>query len=341
MAYYPMEEVGMSFSVALTDHVFPEATLIEEVRRQVSAELAVNECLDEDGLIQITRQADAVIVERARITKRVVEAMERCRIMVRHGVGYDTLDVGAATEAGICVCNVTDYCTPEVADHTMALLLALARSLFPLDSYVRSGDWRIFQVAGGMRRIEGQTLGLVGFGKIGQAVAQRAKGFGMRVVAYDPYLSTEAVAAAGATKVELEELLKVSDAVSLHLPLSEETHHLLNADRLRLMKPTAFVVNTARGGLIDQEALADALAEGRLAGVGLDTFEKEPPAQDDPLLRLPNVIVSPHAAFYSQGSLRELHFRVARRIAQVLIEGRRPDNLLNPAVLERLKVPLL
>ncbi len=331
----------MGYSVVLTDHVFPEASLIEEVRDQVGAQLEVHDCLDEDGLIEITRAADAVVVERAQITRRVVASMERCRIMVRHGVGYDTLDVDAATEAGICVCNVTDYCTQEVADHAVALLLALARSLFPLDAQVRAGGWDVFAGAGMNRRIEGQILGLVGFGKIGLAVARRAGGFGMEVVAYDPYVGADAMQAVGVRKVELEELLRISDMVSLHLPLLASTRHLLNADRIRLMKPTAFVVNTARGGLVDQKALAEALAEGRLAGAGLDTFEKEPPAADDPLLKLPNVIVSPHAAFYSTTSLRELHRRVARRIAQVLLEGRRPDNLLNPAVLERSRAHLV
>lgn len=333
-------EVGMEFLVALTDHVFPEATLVEQIRSQVATELQVNECLDEEGLVEITHLADAVIVERAKITAKVIDQMERCKIIVRHGVGYDTLDVDAATKAGICVCNVTDYCTQEVADHAMALLLALSRSLFSLDRCVRAGGWRIFDVAGGIRRIDGMVLGLIGYGKIGQAAANRAKSFGMKVLCFDPYVPSSVMDAAGVVKGDLEEVLGQSDAISLHLPLSEETHHLLNAERLRLMKPTAFVINTARGGLIDQKALVEALVEGRLAGAGLDTLEKEPPAATDPILQCPNVILSPHAAFYSQGSLRELHFRVARRVAQVLVERRCPDNLLNPAVLGRARVAL-
>lgn len=330
----------MSYKVVLTDHVFPEASLIEEILAKVGSQLEVHECLEEEGLIEITRDAEAVLVERARITRRVISNMERCRILVRHGVGFDTLDVEAATEAGICVCNVTDYCTQEVADHAMALLLALSRTLFLWDAEVRRGGWNVFTDGGKNRRIEGQVLGLVGFGKIGQAVARRAEGFGLQVVAYDPYIGAQAMEAVGVKKMELEELLRISDMVSLHLPLSAQTRHLINADRIRLMKSTAFLVNTARGGLVEQQALGEALVEGRLAGAGLDTFEQEPPAAEDLVRKLPNVILSPHAGFYSQGSLRELHVRMAEQVAQFLLRGERPNNLVNPAVLERLRKPL-
>ncbi len=324
----------MGFKVVLTDHVFPEESLVTAVREHAGAELEVHQCRDEAGLIEITRDADAVLVEMAHITRRVIENMTRCRLIGRHGVGYDTLDVAAATDAGIPVCNVTDYCTSEVADQAMAMLLALARSLFPADREVRSGGWDVFAACGKNRRIEGQTLGIVGFGKIGQAVGRRGAGFGLNLLAYDPYVSAEASAAAGAKKTELDELLAASDMVSLHLPLSAATHHLINAERLALMKPTAFLVNTSRGGLVDMKALAVALGEGRLGGAGLDVFEQEPPARDDPLLKMPNVITAPHAGFYSQGSLVDLHVRQAKQVAAVLA-GKRPDNLLNPAVLER------
>ncbi len=330
----------MGYKVVLTDHVFPEATLVEEVRSQLGVDLEVHECLDEAELCRITRDADAVIVERAQITPRVIAAMERCRIIVRHGVGFDTLNVDAATEAGICVCNVTDYCTQEVSDHAMALLLALSRSLFPLDASVRRGEWNVFGPAGKNRRIEGQILGLVGFGKIGQAVARRAQGFGMQVIAYDPFIGADVMDPLGVRKLELDDLLKESDLVSLHLPLSEKTRHLINGDRIRMMKPTAFLVNTARGGLVDQQALVAAMSEGHLAGAGLDTFEGEPPAADDPVRKLPNVIMTPHAAFYSTGSLRQLHWRVSRQVTQLLVGSQRPDNLVNPAVMERLRKPL-
>lgn len=324
----------MSHKVVLTDHVFPEESLVDQVRIQAGADLEVHHIHDEDGLIEITRDADAVLVEMAHITRRVIENMTRCRLISRHGVGYDTLDVDAATDAGIMVCNVTDYSTSEVADHAMAMLLALARSLLAADREVRAGGWDVFAACGKNRRIDGQTLGIVGLGKIGQAVAKRGAGFGLNLVGYDPYIPAEAMEAFGVRKMELDDLLRVSDLVSVHVPLSASTHHLMNADRIALMKPTAFLVNTSRGGLVSLAALTVALQEGRLAGAGLDVFEKEPPARDDPLLQLPNVIVSPHAGFYSQGSLVDLHTRQAKQVAAVLT-GNRPDNLLNPSVLER------
>lgn len=326
----------MSYKVVLTDHVFPEESLVSQVRIQAGVNLEVHHVHDEERLMEITRDADAVLVEMAHITRRVVENMTRCRLISRHGVGYDTLDVDAATDAGIMACNVTDYSTSEVADHAMAMLLALARSLFAADREVRSGGWDVFAACGKNQRIDGQTLGIVGFGKIGQAVARRAAGFGLNLVGYDPYLPESAMKPLGARKAELDELLRTSDLVSLHVPLSAATHHLIDENRLRLMKPTAFLVNTSRGGLVDLAALTVALQKGRLAGAGLDVFEKEPPAKDDPLLSMPNVIVSPHAGFYSQGSLIDLHTRQAKQVAAVLA-GQRPDNLLNPAVLEHLR----
>ncbi len=324
----------MSHKVVLTDHVFPEESLVAQVRMQAGVDLEVHHIHDEDKLIEITRDADAVLVEMAHITRRVIEHMTRCRLISRHGVGYDTLDVDAATDAGIMVCNVTDYSTSEVADHAMSMLLALARSLFAADREVRSGGWDVFAACGKNKRIDGQTLGIVGLGKIGQAVAKRGAGFGLNLVGFDPYVTPDAMSALGVKKMELDELLAVSDLVSLHVPLSATTHHLINAERIAVMKPNAFLVNTSRGGLVDLAALTVALQEGRIAGAGLDVFEKEPPARDDPLLNLPNVILSPHAGFYSEGSLVDLHTRQAKQVAAVLA-GKRPENLLNPSVLGR------
>jgi D-3-phosphoglycerate dehydrogenase / 2-oxoglutarate reductase len=329
----------MSWKVVLTDYAFRADSLIEQVRLHTGAELEVHQAFTEDEVIEVVRDADAVLLERAPITARVVKEMDRCRVVVRHGVGYDTIDVEACTEAGICACNVADYCTPEVADHTVAMLLALARSLLPLDAGVRAGKWESVREAGRNRRIEGQTLGIVGFGKIGQAVARRASGFGFRIVAFDPVVGPEAMSEKGATKLSLEDLLAVSDYISLHVPLSRSTRHLIREETLRHMKPTAVLVNTSRGGLVDQRALYHALVDGRLAGAGLDVLEDEPPSPDEPLLKLSNVLLSPHAAFYSEDSALELHVRMAEQVAAVF-QGRVPANLLNPAVLSRVRYPL-
>lgn len=329
----------MSWKVVLTDYAFRVGSLVEEVRRHTGAELEVLQCSSKEELAAATRDADAVMVEQAKVTARLIGGMERCRIIVRHGVGYDTIDVAAATEAGICACNVTDYCTQEVADHTVAMLLSLARSLPALDAGVRAGEWEGVREAGRNRRIEGQTLGVVGYGKIGQAVARRARGFGLKIVAFDPLIGADAMQAMGATKVGMDELLATSDFVTLHVPLSPATRHLINADSLSTMKPTAFLVNTSRGGLVDQRALYQALAGGDLAGAGLDVLESEPPSREDPLLTLRNVLLSPHAAFYSEDSAHELHRRMASQVAAVF-QGEVPANLLNPEVLSRARYPL-
>ncbi len=331
----------MSHLVVLTDHVFPDADAVIEQRvlEAAGARLEIHECRDEEGLLEITRHADGLLVERAAITRRVIAGMERCQVMARYGVGYDCIDVEAATDAGIIVCNVPDYCVAEVADHTLALLLAQTRSLFQLDSEVRRGIWDVYSGGKTNQRIEGLVLGMIGSGRIGRAVAKRAVAFGFNILVYDPYVSAEGIKAFGGTKAELEDLLRSADFVTLHLPLSDATRHLLNAERIRLMKPTAYVVNSARGGLIDQKALTQALIEGRLAGAALDVLEKEPPEADDPLLKLPNVILTPHAAFYSPGSSRDLHRMAAEEVGRVL-QGHRPHSIVNPSVLERSRAKL-
>lgn len=331
----------MTFRVVLTDHVFPDADAVIEQRvlEEANARLEIHECREEDGLLEIVRDADGLLVERAPITRKVIAGMERCLVMARYGVGYDCIDVDAATDAGIIVCNVPDYCVAEVADHTIALLLAQARSLFQLDSEVRRGVWDVYSGGKGNQRLEGLTLGMIGLGRIGRAVAKRASAFGFKIMVYDPYVSAEAMAAAGLQKADLEEVLKSADFLTMHLPLSAETRHILNADRIRLMKPTAHLVNTARGGLVDQQALAEALMEGRLAGAALDVLEKEPPEPDDPLLKLPNVILTPHAAFYSPGASRDLHRMAAEEVARVL-KGEMPHSVVNPAVLKKARAKL-
>lgn len=331
----------MTHLVVLTDHVFPSADAVieQKVLEPAGARLEIHERLDEDGVLEIVRHADGLLVERAPINRRVIAGMERCLVVARYGVGYDCIDVQAATDAGIIVCNVPDYCVPEVADHTIALLLDLARSTFQLDAEVRRGVWDVYSGGKTNRRIEGQVLGMVGSGRIGRAVAKRAIAFGLQVIVFDPYVDAEAIKSFGARKVELEELLKTADFVTFHLPLTAETRHLFGAERIRLLKPTAYVVNTARGGLIDQKALTQALMEGRLAGAALDVLEQEPPDPSDPLLKMPNVILTPHAAFYSKGASDDLHRMAAEEVARVL-RGQRPKSMVNPAVLKNARAKL-
>lgn len=281
----------------------------------------------EDELIAACRTADAIIVVRERFTRRVIEALERARVIVRSGVGYDVIDVAAATERGIAVCYIPDYCTQEVANHALALLLAVNRRLRELDAAVRAGRWR-----GGdlppVGPLYGQTVGIVGYGRIGRAMAARCRALGMRVLAADPYTGPPD---ADDRIVPLDELLAEADYVSIHCLLNEETRGLIDERALRRMKPTAILVNTARGPIVDQRALTRALREGWIAGAGLDVLEQEPPDPSDPILTLPNVVFTPHTAYYSDASAVRLRQRVVQEVVCALT-GRRPPGLLNTEV---------
>jgi D-3-phosphoglycerate dehydrogenase / 2-oxoglutarate reductase len=261
--------------------------------------------------------ADALLVQYVPITAAVMDALPTVRVIGRYGVSLDTIDLTAAAERGIRVINVPDYCIDEVADHTIALLLALTRGVVGLDREVRRGTWDA-RSAGGLRRARGMRLGLVGFGRIGAAVAHRARALGMEVVASDPVATgTDSV-----RMIEFDELLSTSDVISLHARLDPSTRHMIDARALARMRPGTVLVNTSRGGLIDQGALVEALRAGHLGGVALDVLEREPIALDDPLLSLPNVVVTPHAAFYSAAALAEMQRRVAEGIVAALAEGR-------------------
>ena len=283
------------------------------------------------ALRELGRHADGVINCYSLLPREVIEGFERCRIIARYGVGIDTIDLAAATERGIVVTNVPDYCVGEVSDHALALLLALARRLPKLQRATSTGRWQSTD-AKPVRRLSGQTLGLVGFGRIAREVARKAQALGLRVVAADPLVDAETMAAAGVERSELDDLLAEAELVSLHAPLTDETRHLIGERTLGLVKPTAYLVNTSRGGLVDTVALRRALAEGRLAGAGLDVLESEPPDEGDPLLSMENVIVTPHTSFYSEESLVEMRRKCTAQVIAVLA-GRSPNYPVNPEVL--------
>ncbi|MCY3805317.1 MAG: C-terminal binding protein, partial [bacterium] len=242
---------------------------------------------------------------------------ERCRIIARTGIGIDTVDLAAATAKGIVVTNVPEYCEDEVSDHAMALMLALARNVTRGNALVHGGGWSLAEVKP-IYRLRGRTVGLVGFGKIARLVAGKAQGFGLDVLAYDPYVDPVEAALTGAELTSFEELLARSDFVSVHAPLTPETRHIIGAEALAMMRPEAVVVNTARGGLVDVAALAEALDRGAIAGAGLDVLPDEPPAADLPLYGRPNVILTPHTAFYSEESVLDLQVKAAQQVALVL-----------------------
>ncbi len=243
-------------------------------------------------------EADAVVAGGGVWDREAFAAMPRARVLVNCGVGLDRVDLAAASERGVMVCNMPDLCTDEVADHAMALLLACNRKVPRLAERVKDGTWdRVLLEP--MPRLRGKTIGLLGFGRIGQAMGERCRGFGLRVVAYDPYLTAEVAHERGAELLELDDLLATSDFVSCHLPHVASTYHLMGEAQFRRMKPSALFVNTSRGKVVDQVALTRALREGWIMGAGLDVLEQEPPDPADPILRLPNAVVTPHAAGFS------------------------------------------
>jgi D-3-phosphoglycerate dehydrogenase len=269
--------------------------------------------------------ADILIVQYATVDAAWLDRMPSCRAVIRYGVGVDTIDVEAATARGVWVVNVPDYGTEEVADHALALILALLRGVAVLDRSVRAGAWDE-SAAGELRRLSRLTLGVVGHGRIGAAVTARAAAFGMRVLAHD---AREGVVAPPASAVSLDELLETGDVITLHAPLTADTHHLIDAAALALVQPGSYLVNTARGGLVDARAVIDALEDGRLAGAGLDVFEHEPPEGVERELALhPRVIATPHAAWSSRESREALKTEVAREALRVL-EGRPPRSPVN------------
>ena len=257
--------------------------------------------------------------------------LERCRVISRTGIGVDNVDIEAATEKGIVVTRVPDYCIDEVSDHALGLLFALARKIPLANSRVHAGQWSVDLVIP-LHRLRGQTLGLAGFGQIPRALAPKAQALGLSVIAYDPYVSEEAMAAMGVRQVGFEQLLAESDHISVHAPLTSETHHMFNREAFQGMKPGAVLINTARGPLVDEEALVDALEAGELAGAGLDVLEQEPPASGSRLLGRSDVILTPHTGFYSEESLLDLQVKAAEEILRVL-QGEKPRNPVNPQVL--------
>lgn len=290
-------------------------------------ELRVLHCKSEEEVAATCGDADALIVTYVKVGAKALAGMPKLKVIVRSGVGYDSVDVAAATARKVLVANVPDYCISDVSEHTMALLLTWWRRVAELDRQVRTEGWGL--PIKPVYRLEGKTLGLLGLGRMGQAVAARAKGFGVRLVAFDPYVPDAAFASAGVTRMGLEELLGAADIVTIHSPLTAETRGLMCERTLRLMKPTAVLVNTARGGLVKTDDLVKALREGWIAGAALDVLEMEPLPADHPIRRLPRVLLTPHAAWYSEESEPELRRRAARIAVQVL-QGERPTSLINP-----------
>ena len=323
----------MPHRVLITDYAWPSLDIERRLLAAAGAELIVAESGDEAELVRLAPPADAILTNWKQVTPAVLDAAPRCRIVSRYGVGVDNIAVAHATQLGIPVTNVPDYCFEEVSDHAMALLLACARRVVTFATATRQGRWDV-KSGRPIQRVRGQTLGLIGFGRNGRALAPKALGFGLKLVVYDPWVAAEAVAPFGTQTQDLDGLLHDSDYVSIHVPLTEATRGLINARTLRLMKPGAYLINTSRGPIIDEAALVQALTEKWIAGAALDVLVKEPGDLSNPLLGLDNAIITPHASFYSEAAIEELEQKAAERVVLAL-RGETPPNIVNPAVVAR------
>jgi len=285
----------------------------------------------EDEVIERAKNADICLAYRFKVTRKAIASLPRLKLLMASGSGYDHIDVQAATDHGVVVTNAATHNIEDVAEHTLALILTCGQKICFLDSAVQQGNWSCALLAQPIHRMRGQALGIIGLGKIGQAVAWRANGLGFRVLAYDPYVPDNEIKKAGVKPVGLEELLQRSDFVSLHLRLNEETRHILSEKQLRAMKSTAYVINTSRGGVIDEAALIRALKEGWIAGAGLDVLEQEPPNQDNPLLTLKNVVVTGHSAA-STVEAEQDWLEEWKKIIEDFLAGWWPINVVNSEV---------
>lgn len=326
--------MNSKFKVVIIDHRFASIQIQEKVLSDIDAKLVVGQAKTEDEIIEIARDAHGILVARSNITAKVIQALQQCKVMVRYGVGVDNIDVPAATQKGIMVSNVLDYCVEEVADHALALIFSLARKVVFSARRVQAGEWSI-QNLKPLKRISGQTLGIVGYGRIGKMLATKASAVGFRVIAYDPFVGKVGSEDSGISFVSLESILKESDFVSLHAPLNAETREMINEENIRMMKPTAAIVNVSRGALIDENALIRALKEKRLAGAGLDVLVSEAADSSNPLQTMEQVIVTSHTAFYSEEAIEELQQKAAQKVVSAL-SGQIPEPLVNPEVLKKI-----
>ena len=319
--------------VVIPDNSFGETTIEEEVLSTAAAVVVRTANLSIPEARELIAKADALMVTGHQVTARFIAGMNRCRIISRIGTGLDAIDVAAATERGIWVTNVPDYSVDEVSTHAIALLLSHVRQIHSLINATRRGGWNENLIRP-VHRLKGQMFGVLGFGRIGRAVAAKARGLGLNVIAYDPYIDAGIMDEEGARPADLETLLQTSDFVSLHLPLNDATRQIIDAAVLATMKPTALLVNTSRGGLIDEEALLQAVRSGQIAGAALDVLSVEPPPPEHPLLHEERIMVTPHVGYYSEEAERDSRVRAAEEVVRVL-RGERPRSPVNEIDLPR------
>jgi D-3-phosphoglycerate dehydrogenase len=313
--------------VVLTDQVFPSTDIERKILTDIGAELVVLDDPSVESIRTHARDADALLNTYSPIDRSTLEHLEKCKVIARYGIGVDNIDLEAARERDLVVTNVPDYCVDEVADHTMSLLLAVARKIVIGHAHTMGGGWGIDPLRP-IHRLRGQTLGLIGFGNIARAVAARALPFGLIVQTYDPYINDEVMQEAGVERAStLEGLLETSDIVSVHVPLLDETRGLIGAETLERMRPSAVLLNTSRGPIVEVDEVLRALRSGRLGGAGIDVFPTEPPDHGS-FEGIDNLVVTPHAAFYSDEAIVESQTKAAGCIVAVL-QGEQPQYRVN------------
>jgi D-3-phosphoglycerate dehydrogenase len=316
------------YRVAFTDWDVGSIDVEKEEFDRIGAELFVAQAREEGDLIRTCKEVDGLINQYSLLTRKVLKNLPKCKVVARFGVGVDSIDIRAATDLGIVVANVPDYCMDEVATQALAMMLALIRKVAFFDQKVKSGQWD-FRQGRPIHRLKGRTMGMVGLGRIGLEVAKRIAAFGVDVIAFDPYVKK---APEGIELKNIDTVLKKSNFISVHCPLNDATRHLIGEKEFKKMEKKPFLINTSRGSIIDEKALVQALREGLISGVGLDVLEKEPPDSQNPLLKMENVILSPHVGYYSEESISELRRRTAENVSSVLL-GKWPRSVVNPEVI--------
>jgi D-3-phosphoglycerate dehydrogenase len=319
------------FKVVITDSTFPNTDPERRVLEPAGCEVVLGKENTESALLELTRDADAIISQFAKVTAAVIGQMKKVKVIVRNGIGYDNIDVEAAGRHGIPVCNIPDYCINEVADQTLAFILALTRQVLPNHALVRDGRWGLAVREDQMKALQEMTSGVVGFGRIGRAVVKRLLAFGGRVLVADPFVPPEPIRAAGAEPIGLDDLFASSDLITLHCLLSAQTRRLVNAETLAKTKRGVLLINVGRGGLVDTEALIAALKGGQVAAAALDVFEQEPLPADSPLRTMKNVVVASHIASVSARAMKTLRETSAQLILKAL-RGEKLENVVNPVV---------
>jgi D-3-phosphoglycerate dehydrogenase len=325
--------LNKKFKVVITDAEYPSFDIEKKVLSKLNVDLIKFNCKTEEELIRNCNGADALLNQYAKITPNVIENLKQVKIIARYGIGVDNVNLDAATKKGIFITNVVyDIC--DVADHTITLMLALTRKLFFVDKSIKKIEWDWKKFAP-ITRIKGKTVGIIGLGRVGRQVAKRIKGFDVNLLACDPYIPDDVFKTYNAKRVNLDTLLQQSDIVTIHVPLNDETRHMISTDQLKKMKKTAILINCARGGIVDEKALHKALLGKEIAGAGLDVLEQEPLQKDNLLLGLDNVIITPHMGWYSEDAVDEVQRIAAEQVLQCL-QGKIPTNLVNKDVLKKL-----